>query len=431
MEYRKLGHFRLAERLAQGGMGEVVRSLDDRGRPVALKTILQEHEENRVFRDLFIREAEITFQLNHPNIVRAYQFEEIGNKLVLVLEYLDGVNLREILKLLHSRQTRMPLPLALFVIQGVLKGLGYAHKKRDKRGKPLGIVHRDLNPSNIFVTYSGEVKILDFGISKAVHDEVHQLTPNGELRGKMCYLSPEQLRGDTLDHRSDIFATGIVLWEMLSGEPLYLRDLDQDAMAAICRGEHRALRTIRNDVPAAIETVIRKMLNPQRDHRFQDAEAVLKALDEASKTVFMSGIDGIELSFYLKSLFRKDLNVQDPDFLAGCAWIQALTPGLEQKGLDALRGLHDRFQDRPSIHLYRAKAELVVGDRAVGLRLMRQLARTDSMEQKAQLILEWLGVRRKPVVRFLKRSNPINNVLGRVRHRVLGPTPYQAEFISA
>jgi serine/threonine protein kinase len=431
VEYRKLGHFRLAERLAQGGMGEVIRSLDDRGRPVALKTILQEHEDNQVFRDLFMREAEITFQLNHPNIVKAYQFEEIGNKLVLVLEYLDGVNLREVLKLLHRQGTRMPVALALNIMSAVLKGLGYAHKKRDKRGKPLGIIHRDLNPANIFMTYSGEVKILDFGISKAVHEEVHQLTPNGELRGKMCYLSPEQIRGDNLDHRSDIFAMGIVLWEMLAGEPLYLRDLDQDAMAAICRGEHHSLRKIRNDVPSAIEAVIRKMLHPQRDYRFQDSEAVLKSLQEASRTVFTSGVDETELSFYLKSLFRKDLNVQDSEFLAGCAWIQALTPGLEKKGLEALRGLHERFPDRPSIQLYRAKAELVAGDRAIGLRLMRKLARTDSMEQKAQTILEWLGVRRKPVLRFLNRSNPINNVLGRVRHKMLGPTPYQAEFISA
>lgn len=409
----------------------MIRSIDDRGRPVALKTILQEHEDNKTFRDLFVREAEITFQLNHPNIVRAYQFEEIGNKLVLVLEYLDGVNLRDLLRLLNSRKAKMPLALALLVIERVLRGLSYAHQKRDKLGKPLGIIHRDLNPSNIFLTYSGDVKLLDFGISKATHNNVHELTPDGELRGKMCYLSPEQIHSSNLDHRADIFACGIVLWEMLSSEPKYVRELDQDVLAAISSGEYRALKGIRSDVPPALETVIRKMLAPDRDRRFPDAQSALDAISHATRSAVIPGLGEADLGYFLKSQFGRHIDIKDAEFLAGCAFTQVLSVGTEQKGLQALRGLFEKHGDRLAIQLYCAKAELLVGDRLQGLRLMRRLARTDSCEAQAQEILEWLGVRRRPVIKFLRRSNIINNVLGRVRHRVLGPTPYQAEFISA
>lgn len=431
MEYRKLGRFNIENSVARGGMGEIRKSVDDSGRPIALKTILDEHLEDPKYRELFIREAEITFELDHPNIIKAYRFDQLGNQLVLALEFLDGVNLKEVLKDIHKRNLAMPLPIAVAIMSRVLQGLDYAHKKRDRFGRSLGIIHRDLNPSNVYLTYAGEVKILDFGISKATEKDVHQLTPNGELRGKMCYLSPEQIRDDRLDHRSDVFACGILLWEMLAGRPLYLRDTDAEAMEAITQGQYRSLRSIRPELPVVLDDLIRRALSVSKKSRFQSCAEMNAEMNRILKSHIVPSIGEEEIGIFVRALMNRHVNESDPHFLAGYAWLMTQIPGREEEGLTLLRRLAHENPQRPFVLLSYARAELTSGDRSVGLRMMRLLARSDSMSEEAQAMLEWLGVRRKPVLPFLKRSNPANFVLGKIRHRVFGPTPYQEAFLAA
>jgi serine/threonine-protein kinase len=431
VEYKKLGRFTIEHSVAKGGMGEVIRSVDDGGMPIALKTILDCYQDNERFRNMFVREAEITFTLDHPNIVKAYRFSKIGNRLVLAMEYLDGVTVREILRRLHDRKLQMPVPIALAIMERVLLGLEYAHTKKDENAKDLGIIHRDLNPSNVFVTFKGEVKILDFGISKATMKEVHQLSPKSELKGKISYLSPEQIKGRAVDARTDIFTAGVALWEMLAARPLYLRATDGEAMAAICDGEYQSLRDIRSDVPFALEAVIREALTLDSKKRISSAQEFSVKLIESVRGFYLPGVSEEEISAFSKSLFGKVENPEDPLFASAFAWLITMTPGHQRTGLEQLENLAARNPSVPYVQMNYARAQLLCGDRNKGLRLMRRLARVDSLEQDVQKVLEWLGVRRRPMIESLSRGHPLNRSLGWVRHKILGPTPYQKQFLAA
>jgi serine/threonine protein kinase len=431
VEYRKLGTFKLEQTVASGGMGQVTKSVDESGRKIALKTILKEHQENEKFRELFMREAEITFTLDHPNIVKAYRFDRVGEKLVLALEYLDGVTLKEILRKIYEHKLVMPMVIVVEIMKNVLRGLDHAHNKKDKFGRPLGIVHRDLNPSNIFITYAGEVKILDFGISKATEKDVHQLTPKGELRGKMCYLAPEQLDHDRIDHRADLFACGIVMWEMITGHPLFLKDSDAEVLEAIRKGEYLSALNFRKDLPDAFNNLLRKVLRVNPNQRFESCAEFEKELTNLSTRFFLPGTGPDDVSAFARALFQKETNQTDPHFLSSYAWLLSQIRGKEEMGLMIARKVADDYATSPFVVLNLAKTLLWAGQKSEGLRLVRRLTRVDSLEETAQELLEWLGVRRRPVISFLRRSNPVNRMLGIARHRVLGPTPYQAEFLAA
>lgn len=431
MEYRKLGRFHLERVVSQGGMGEIVRSVDDSGRPIALKTILKEFEKDVKFRELFIREAEITFQLDHPNIVQAYRFECIGEKLVLALEFLDGVNLKDLLRRIYDKKLQVPLVVVAGIMRRVLLGLDYAHKKRDFLGRSLGIVHRDLNPSNIFLTYAGEVKILDFGISKATHRDVHQLTPKGELRGKMCYLSPEQIRGAALDHRSDIFACGIVMWELLTGRPLFLRDSDDAVIDAIGHGEYRDVTDYQPSLPSSLDGLLRKALAVKRENRFADCAEFIAALDRVMREHMGLSAAEEEISIFVRTVFKVGTEETDANFMAGYAWLLTQIPGQESSGISLAKKLAEDYPTRPYVQLNFARALITSGQKLEGLRILKRLLKSDSLQEISQEMLEWLGVRRAPVIGFLKRSNPVNFALGKIRHIVLGPTAYQNQYLAA
>lgn len=431
MEYKKLGRFTIDRPVAKGGMGEVILSVDDSGMPIALKTILDTYQYNERFREMFIREAEITFCLDHPNIVKAYRFEKLGNRLVMAMEYLDGISLRDVLKRLYERKLHMPVPIALAIMEKALAGLDYAHKKKDDFGNSLGIIHRDLNPSNVFVTLDGEVKILDFGISKATQKDVHQLSPKAEIKGKISYLSPEQIRGGALDCRTDVFTAAVVLWEMLAARPLFLRPTDAEAMEAIANSERLPIRTLRPDVPEAMAQVLEAALNCDPKKRISSAAEFAARLRESVKGVCLPGIGEEEVSAFARSLFGKIENREDPLFRSAYAWLMTLTPGHEKLGLSQLRDLAESHPSMPYVQMNFARALVMIGDRQEGLRRMRKLARVDSLEAEIQSILEWLGVRRRPVLQRLNRRHPINHTLGWIRHRVMGPTRYQQEFLAA
>ncbi len=431
MEYRKLGKFQLGRTLASGGMGEIIRSEDHYGRTYALKKILKEHQDNPHFRELFKREAEITFALDHPNIVKAHGFDRVGHQLVLALEYLDGVNLRQVLKHVYDAGKQIPVPIAIEICRLVLRGLHYAHSKRDRFGRSLGIVHRDLNPSNIFVTFSGEVKVLDFGISKATEKSVHDLTPKGEMRGKVAYLAPEQIQSPNVDHRVDIFAMGIVLWEMVTAQPLFPRDSTEETFSAILKGEIRPLKDFRESVPDELEWILLKALMVDRRLRFQTAADFERELSCFARKHYPSSCLQKDLSTFIRVLFKKMPEISEPSFVAGQAWLSVLTHGQERHGLQAILQLAEQYPSDPYIQLTLTRAYLQLGKKLEALRQLRKLSRSEGVENEVQELLEWLGIRRRPILPFLRRSNPLNHALGRVRHRLMGPTNSQQEFMAA
>jgi serine/threonine protein kinase len=226
---------------------------------------------------LFWDEARLSTRLVHPNIVHTYDVGQIDGHYFLALEYLDGQTYR----LLRARAAQHALPLheTLRILSEVARGLHYAHELRDFHGKPLGVVHRDVSPQNIFVTYDGQVKLIDFGIAKT-HDADHQ-TRIGLIRGKLNYIAPEQLRGDALDRRADLFALGVLLWEAVAGR----RFAGGPEVAEVAkvqtriRGEEPNVRAVKPGVSEELATIIDSALALDREQRFADAAAFADALD--------------------------------------------------------------------------------------------------------------------------------------------------------
>jgi serine/threonine protein kinase len=261
----RLGRFRLVSRIALGGMAEVWSASDEdaSGEIVALKVMRPSWAEDAEFHGMFHDEVAISSHLRHENIVQVHGGEEIDGLLVQIMELLDGEDLRRILKRLHKKGWRFPIPLALYVGRSIAKALGYAHLKRDSSGQPLKIVHRDISPHNVLLAADGRVKLLDFGIAKAA--ERRTRTRMGVVKGKTAYMAPEQTIASKLDHRVDIFAAGTVLWEMLAQQRLFLGTSDPDTMERVRSEPHPRLETIRSDIPTELADLVDHMLekNPR------------------------------------------------------------------------------------------------------------------------------------------------------------------------
>jgi len=223
---RQFGPYRLVHQIATGGMAEIylarTRGLGGFEKHVALKMIHPNFSSNDHFIEMLIDEAKISVQLQHANIAQVYDLGRVGKTYYITMEYVDGCDLYKILRRASEQDRSMPVEIAAHITKEVAHGLDYAHRKRDDAGKPLSIVHRDISPQNVLLSASAEVKIVDFGIAKAASRA--QQTAVGVIKGKYYYMSPEQAWGDPVDHRTDIFSTGILLYEMLTGQMLYLEE---------------------------------------------------------------------------------------------------------------------------------------------------------------------------------------------------------------
>ncbi|MBL8940536.1 MAG: serine/threonine protein kinase [Archangium sp.] len=274
------GRYLLLRRIAAGGMAHVFLALQ-RGvqgfeKAVALKVVLPEHAANPDFVQMFLDEARVVARLDHANIVRVYDFGESDGRFYLSMEYLPGEDLSSVLQSLRKTKEPMPLAIAADLVASAAAGLHFAHELTSPTGAPLNIVHRDVSPSNLMVTYHGAVKVVDFGVARAASNLSQ--TASGTMKGKVGYASPEQVRGEELDRRSDVFALGVVLHELLAGERLFKRDTDLAAMHAILTGAVRPLREVRPDVPPALEAIVTKALHLDREARFQTAAELGDAL---------------------------------------------------------------------------------------------------------------------------------------------------------
>ena len=265
------GKYLLLERLNVGGMAEVfiAKAFGVEGfeRILAIKKILPTMAEDEEFIKMFIDEARISVQLNHANIVHIHELGNYDGTFFIAMEYVAGRDLRTMLERYRKRKERMPAAQASFVASKMCEGLDYAHRKKDARGADLGIIHRDVSPQNILCSYDGEVKIIDFGIAKAANRSQH--TQAGILKGKFGYMSPEQVRGLPIDRRSDIFAVGVILYEMLTGEKLFVGESDFSTLEKVRNAEVTPPRRLNPSIPDDLERVVLKALAREAEDRYQ------------------------------------------------------------------------------------------------------------------------------------------------------------------
>jgi TonB family protein len=281
------GQYNLLEKVAVGGMAEVwkarSRGVEGFQKLVAIKKILPHMSDNSEFIGMFIDEAKLAAQLSHPNIVHIYDLGKIGRSYYIAMEFVEGKDLRSILNAGRRRGLPLPMGLALLIAARLASALDYAHRKRDFEGRDLGLVHRDVSPQNVLISYEGDVKLCDFGIAKAVSKAGQ--TQMGALKGKLQYMSPEQAWGRAVDARSDIFSLGAVLFEMLTGERLFSGESEMSVLESVRQGRTRSPREVNAALPADVDEIVTRALAQPIQNRFQSAgemsqriEAVLHSL---------------------------------------------------------------------------------------------------------------------------------------------------------
>jgi serine/threonine-protein kinase len=274
--------YRVIKRLEAGGMAEVYLgeavSVQGFKKKVAIKRVLPHLAQNESFIEMFLDEARLSARLNHTNIVSVFDISKREDTYFLIMEFVDGVNLKRIMESLTKRGQRMKLGEAIFLCIEACRGLSYAHDLHDENGKPLGIVHRDISPPNIMVTRRGEVKLADFGLAKA--STQIQTTDPGVVKGKFSYLSPEAANGQEVDARADIFAIGIVLWEMLAGKRLFWGENDYATVKLIQKANIPRLAPLNREVDEAFEEVLVRALSRDPKTRYQTAREFGDALSD-------------------------------------------------------------------------------------------------------------------------------------------------------
>src|SRR5688500_3270491 len=238
-------------------------------REVAIKRILPSVAEDSEFIRMFIDEAKIAVQLNHPNIAQIYDLGCDGGVYYIAMELVHGRDLRTIFRLFYDRGEAMPIPMVVHIFLRVCDALHYAHFAEAPGGRSLALVHRDVTPQNILISYDGEVKVIDFGLARAAGRV--SSTQAGVVKGKLAYLSPEQARGKPVDHRTDVFAAGICLFEMVTGARLFLGPNDLETVRRVQKCEVPAPRSLNPRVPRELERIVLRALEPQIDERYQTA----------------------------------------------------------------------------------------------------------------------------------------------------------------
>ena len=272
--------YQVLERIDAGGMAEVFKanstSMQGFQKLVAIKRILPELTKKPRFVRMFLDEAKISLHLNHNNCVQIFDLGRAGDTYFIVMEFVDGTDLKHMLTNLQKRRERMPVEQAVYVAIEICKGLAHAHQKCDLEGAPLQIIHRDISPPNILISLEGEVKITDFGLAKAQSQA--EVTDPGVVKGKFGYLSPEAADGQVIDQRTDIFAVGILLWEMLCGERLFLGKTDYDTLSLVQRAKYKPVSDYRSDVTPELERIVQTALARDPQERYPDARALAEAL---------------------------------------------------------------------------------------------------------------------------------------------------------
>ncbi len=307
----KIGDYTLLRKLATGGMGEIWlaerKGISGFSKRVVIKTILECFADEPSLVDMFLQEGRIAAGLNHPNIAQTYDLGQVGRTYYMAMEYVNGRDLRNILLANVRKGQLVPLNLVLRIAAEACEGLYHAHTWCTPDGQHAGIIHRDISPQNILVTFEGKVKIIDFGIAKAAQSASR--TRSGVLKGKYAYMSPEQVRGKQLDPRSDLFSLGVVLYEMLTARRLFKRDSELSTLDAVLESEVPSPKRFDGTVPKEVEAVLFKALARDPRDRFKDARQMQLALEEVMISCKLPA-SSAHLAAYMDEIFHDSLQQQ-------------------------------------------------------------------------------------------------------------------------
>ena len=313
---RRVGGYTLFDFIGRGGMAEIflARAHTDLGavRLCVVKEILPEFSENKEFADMLTFEAKLAARLSHANIVQVFDLGRADGHLFIAMEYVEGLDLNALLRRCTMEKVSLPVEFAIGIICEVLRGLDYAHRRKGEDGLPLGIVHRDVSPSNVLVSFDGEVKLCDFGIAKA-----NELAPppssggasDDNIKGKAGYMSPEQARGADVDARADVFSAGILLWELASGHRMYKPSSNVPLLEQARRAEIAAPR--KRDLPEEdlLHSVIMKSLAVDREQRYATAADLVTALSDYMATAKLQ-MSPLRLGAFMSEHFGAEITSQ-------------------------------------------------------------------------------------------------------------------------
>ncbi len=306
------GRYEVLGRIAFGGMAEIFLGRETTAvgasRYLVIKRILPHVADDDQFVQMFLDEARLAIQLNHPNICHIYEFGELESSYFIAMEWVNGVPLGKLI-----RKARLlggiPPELGVRIIAQISEALHYAHRAKDALGRPLGIVHRDVSPHNVMVAYDGQVKLLDFGIAKASSHA--SKTEAGVVKGKFSYMAPEQCLGKPIDARADVFALGICLYEVLTGQALYHKENEYETMRAVIHDDAPSIRETRADLPEALDGIVQRALKKKAEDRFQTAGELQMALErwlaDAKKVVNAASIGELMEELYEEQIKRGPL----------------------------------------------------------------------------------------------------------------------------
>jgi serine/threonine protein kinase len=326
----QLGRYELLKRIAVGGMAELFLARTTAQhfgyeKIVALKRILAAHAEDEQFITMFLAEARLAATLHHTNIVQVHDVGEENGALFFTMEYVFGQDVRRVVKAVQVRDGRLPIEHAIMIVVNTAAGLHYAHQQEDREGRPLGIVHRDVSPSNILVSYDGGIKLLDFGIARVTAN----LASTGQdiLKGKVPYMSPEQCRGEPLDRRSDVFALGVVLWELTVRRRLFIGDNDLVIATRICGQDAPRPSDMLPGYPRDLEQIVMKALARDRDQRYASAEELQLDLEEYAREHKLL-LSSAKLAHFMADLFAEEIRKAKADLRQRIASITGIFPAV-------------------------------------------------------------------------------------------------------
>jgi serine/threonine protein kinase len=307
MNPQSFGKYQLIKKLATGGMAEVwlarQTGIEGFAKNVVVKRILPHLAEDQEFVEMFRNEALIAARFNHPNIAQVYEFGEANGSYYIAMEFIHGEDLGRVMRKAYNAGQWIARPLAIRIVAAACEGLYYAHSRTDEAGRPLRVVHRDISPQNILISFDGSVKLVDFGIAKAADQA--SLTKSGAIKGKFAYMAPEQAAGKALDHRADIFAIGLVLYELLTGVRPLKREMELATLQAALECNISPPSEVA-DVPAELDAVVMPALAKAADDRYRDARQFQMALEEL--LVSQRWVAGsVQISELMETLFADRL----------------------------------------------------------------------------------------------------------------------------
>ena len=309
VEGQSFGKYTLLRQIASGGMADIylARQAGAEGfaKDITIKKIKEQFTKKKSFVKMFQNEAKLAALLSHPNICQIFDLGQVGDSYFIAMEYIQGRDMNRIVNVSNRAGIPFPMEYALKIASNCCEGLYYAHTKTDSSGNPLNIVHRDVTPENIMVSFDGGVKILDFGIAKA--GTLFDSEKPGEVRGKLSFLSPEAVRIKDVDHRADIFSLGAVLYEWITGYRLFTGESDESIMRSIVEGKINPPSYFKPDTPRQVETILMKALEKDREKRYQNAWDMQYDID-TFLTQHEFTPSNVHLANFLKQLFKEELD---------------------------------------------------------------------------------------------------------------------------